>query len=109
MSVYSDFITQLPKADLPMEGVVGHLMASDDGQVVFFELPQGAAVPLHSHGAQWGIVVEGQIELTIGDETKKYGPGDYYHIADGEQHAATVLKPSKIIDVFSEAGRYQAK
>ena len=84
---YPEFIKSLPKADTPMAGVTAHLLAAPTGQVVFFELPAGASVPPHSHGAQWGIVVSGEVELTIGGETKRYKPGDSYFIGDGVEHS----------------------
>ena len=106
---YPEFLKALPKADIPMAGVTAHLMAAPTGQVVFFELPAGASVPPHSHGAQWGIVVSGDIELTIGGETKRYQAGDSYFIGDQVEHAATVFEDSLVIDVFSQPDRYAAK
>ncbi len=108
-SGYPEFIKSWPLADLAFEGVKGYLLAAPQGQAVFFELPAGVQVPPHSHGAQWGIVVSGSIELTIGGETKIYRRGDSYVIGDGEEHAARVLEPSLIIDVFADPDRYQAK
>ena len=32
----------------------------------------------HTHSAQWGIVVEGEMELTIGGATKTYKKGDVF-------------------------------
>ncbi|MCB2226237.1 MAG: cupin domain-containing protein [Desulfarculaceae bacterium] len=106
---YPEFIKSLPKADLPMAGMTAHLMAAPTGQVVFFELPAEASVPPHSHGAQWGIVVSGKVELTIGGETKTYQPGDSYFIGDGVEHAANVFEDSLVIDVFADPNRYTAQ
>ncbi|MGD8563993.1 MAG: cupin domain-containing protein [Desulfarculaceae bacterium] len=106
---YSDFIRKLPQADLPMDGVTGFLLSAPKGQVVFFEIPAGAQVPPHSHGAQWGIVVEGELELTIGGNTRTYTPGDSYAIASGEEHLAVCKTDCRVIDVFADPDRYQAK
>jgi len=109
LAPYPEFIKSLPKADIPMAGVTAHLLAAPSGQVVFFELPAGSTVPPHSHGAQWGIVVHGEIELTIGGRTKTYLAGDSYAIGDGEEHSGKAHTDCLVIDVFSEADRYAAK
>ena len=106
---YPEFILALPKADIPMPGVTAHLMAAPTGQVVFFELPAGASVPPHSHGAQWGIVASGDVELTIGGQTKRYQAGDSYFIGDGVEHSGVIFEDSLVIDVFSQPDRYAAK
>jgi len=106
---YSDFIKALPQADLSLPGVTGYLLTGQNGQACFFELPAGAGVPLHSHGAQWGIVVDGEIELTIDGVTKIYKPGDAYNVGAGVEHAVKVLKDAKAIDVFADNNRYSAK
>ncbi|MCB2190961.1 MAG: cupin domain-containing protein [Deltaproteobacteria bacterium] len=105
-AAFADFIKELPKAALGLAEVTGYLLAGPKGQTVFFDLPAGASVPLHSHGAQWGIVVSGEMELTIGDETKIYRAGECYDIPAGALHGATVLVPSLVIDVFAEPNRY---
>ena len=33
---------------------------------MFYEIPDGVEVPEHAHGAQWGVVLEGTMEFTIG-------------------------------------------
>ena len=60
-------------------------------------------------GAQWGVVLEGRLEFTIGGETKHYGPGDTYFIPAGVAHSA-VIHPGYVgIDVFADANRYAAR
>ena len=102
-------ITRLPEAEIPLSGVQAWISQADDHQVVFFEIAPGQAVPPHSHGEQWGIVVEGEMELTIGGETRRCGPGDSYHIPAGVEHSAKFLSHFRAIDVFADANRYTAK
>jgi quercetin dioxygenase-like cupin family protein len=102
-------IEQLPDVDIPYEGVRGKLLQAGDKQVVFFEIEPIGAVPLHTHGAQWGIVVEGEMELTIGGETKTYRQGDSYFVPAGVEHGATFKTHFKAIDIFDELDRYRAK
>ena len=106
---YPDFITRLPEVDVPLEGVRGWISQAKDRQVVFFDIEPIGEIPPHHHGEQWGIVVEGEMELTIGGETRRYGPGESYHIPAGVVHSAKFLTHFRAIDVFADADRYKAK
>lgn len=95
-----------PKINIPISGVDGYLMQSPYNQLVFFEFNEDTEISLHSHGAQWGIVVEGKIKLTIGGETKTYLKGDSYNIPAEVEHEGIVYKGFKAIDFFEDADRY---
>jgi quercetin dioxygenase-like cupin family protein len=108
---FPDFIRALPGIDVPFpEDVVQtNVVRSDAGLVVFFTFVKDMQLPTHAHGAQWGTVVEGEIEFTIGDETKTYRPGDSYFIPAGTPHGALIKAGTRVIDVFEEADRYRLK
>lgn len=108
---YPDFIRAFPSLDVPFpEDVVqSAVIRSDAGLVAFFTFLKDMELPAHSHGAQWGTVIEGQIELTIGRETKTYTPGDSYDIPAGIEHGARIKAGTRVIDVFEEADRYPIK
>lgn len=106
---YAEFIKALPQADLPLAGVIGHLLAGAHGQVVFFELPAGTKVPPHSHGAQWGIVVKGQFEFVIDGQPHLFQRGDSYFVPAGAVHSADFIEDCLIIEVFADADRYKAR
>ena len=105
---FSDFITKLAALDVPFPDDVVQTAAitSDSGLVVFFTFHRDMDLPLHAHGAQWGTVVEGEIEFTIGNETKIYGRGDRYFIPAGVRHGARIKAGTRVIDAFEEADRY---
>jgi quercetin dioxygenase-like cupin family protein len=107
--MYPEMIESLPDIDLNLKGVRGKLLQAGHQQVVFFELTPEAEIPPHSHGAQWGIVVEGEIELTIGGVARVFKPGDSYTIPAGVIHSARMLTPVKAIDFFNEPARYRPK
>lgn len=102
-------ITGLPEADIPFTGVRGWISQGPDHQVIFMDIEPIGDVAPHSHGEQWGIVVEGKMELTIGGETRLYQPGDSYHIPEGVVHSARFLTHFRVIDVFADRNRYQPK
>ena len=106
-----DIISRLPEAELPFASteVKTSVLQSPHGQLVFFQVFEDMEVPPHSHKAQWGTVLEGEVELTIGGETRTYGPGDSYFIAAGVVHSAKAPAGSKVIDFFEEADHYKLK
>ncbi len=108
---YPDFIKAFPGIDVPFPEDVVQTAAvqSDAGLVAFFSFLKDMELPAHSHGAQWGTVVEGEIEFTIGGETKIYRTGDSYSIAAGVEHSAFIKSGTRVIDVFEEADRYVIK
>ena len=106
---YPDMITGLPRADIPIDGVRGWIAQAPNCQIVFFDIDPIGEIPPHSHGEQWGVVVEGEMELTIEGVTRRYGPGDSYHIPAGAVHGARFLSHFRAIDVFADADRYRPR
>ena len=84
-------------------------IASSPRRTVVGFLGPGSEVPPHSHCAQWGMVVEGGMTLTIGDDTRDYAKGDWYYIPEGVTHAAKVNERMSVIDVFDAPDRYKTK
>ncbi len=103
---YPDIIHSLPEIDLPLADVSGYLLQGENNQLVFFDFKEETLIPEHSHGAQWGIVVDGSIEMTIGEETKTYRKGDSYFIPSKTPHSGIAKKGFKAIDFFEDKGRY---
>jgi quercetin dioxygenase-like cupin family protein len=106
---YPPFIRNLPQADVPLAGVVGKMLQGEHGLAVFFEIEQGAEIPPHSHGEQWGVVLDGDMELTIGGETRRYRPGDSYFIPAGTVHSARFPTRVRVFDLFADRERYNPR
>lgn len=106
---YPDMLRNLPEIDIPLQGIRGWLLQSADKQVVFFDLEPVGEMPPHSHCAQWGLVIDGEMELTIDGETQTYRKGDWYYIPAGAVHSATFLTRVHVIDVFDDPARYTTK
>lgn len=107
--LYPAEIRGLPEADIPFAGVRGWLLQGARSSVAFFDIAAIGQVPPHAHGAQWGIVVEGEMELTIAGETRTYRRGDRYYIPAGTEHSATFKTRSFVIDFFAERDRYRPR
>lgn len=106
---FHDIIKKLPQADISFPGVKGWISQGPAHQVAFLEIEPIGHVPEHSHGAQWGIVVEGEMELTIDGHTRRYRNGDSYFIPAGVRHSANFRTHTLAIDFFDEIERYPLK
>ncbi len=108
-TIYPEMIRNLPEVDIKISGIRGWLMQGGKKQVVFFDIQAGAVVPAHAHCAQWGIMLEGEMVLTISGKAKTYHKGDTYFIPEGAVHSATFPTHINVIDIFDSADRYKAK
>lgn len=106
---FPEFIRALPTVDSPLASLRGWLLQTGQALAMFYEIPDGVDLPDHAHGAQWGVVLAGSIEFTIGGKTRTYSRGDTYYVPDSVVHSA-VIHPGYVgIDVFADADRYSAR
>ena len=107
---YPDVITSLPEADIRFEGAKGWILQGETSQLLFFEFTPDAILPNHSHGyPQWGMVIEGKMQLTVDSKAKVYVKGDEYVIPSAAMHSAKFLAKTRVMDLFSETARYTAR
>jgi quercetin dioxygenase-like cupin family protein len=77
---------------------------SEKSSISFLELPAYSRVPSHHHPSeQIGIVLEGEIQYTIENETKVCGKGAAFVIPPNAHHSLVVVsdKPAKLVDIFT--------
>jgi quercetin dioxygenase-like cupin family protein len=108
-TVYPEMIRNLPEIDIPITGIRGWLLQGGDRQVVFFDIEPIGEMPPHTHCAQWGFMLAGEMALTIGGQTRTYRKGDWYFIPKGTVHSANFLSRVNVIDVFDAPDRYGIK
>lgn len=107
--LFPKMIEKLPEVDISLPGVKGKLFQGRDMQAVFFSLEGTGEIPPHSHQAQWGVILEGEADMTIDGVTRRYRRGDAYYIPAGSVHAIKILGPMKALDFFDEPERYRPK
>jgi len=100
---------KLPKADIPINGLSSYLLQGKEQQLLFMEFENDVVVPEHSHESQWGVVLSGEIELTVEGRKNIFKKGDTYFIAAGAKHSAKIKSGYKDITLFNQKDRYQEK
>jgi quercetin dioxygenase-like cupin family protein len=82
--------------------IAARTCAGDHMLFSFVEIPANGVVAEHSHfHEQMGVVLEGEMNFTIGGETRLLRAGDVFRIPGGVPHSVTVgEKPVKCLDVF---------
>ena len=100
-------IAALPAIAFHVAGVSGHSMKNAEKQVSFFRFEEGTVVPDHSHGAQWGYLVSGEMTLEIDGRIELFTAGDVYYIPAGKKHRTSFSRESFVIDMGDDPDRYQ--
>jgi quercetin dioxygenase-like cupin family protein len=107
---YSGLLPQevfsLPQVEVPVDGVTGFTLNDDEKQVVFFVFEEGVSIPDHSHCAQRGTVLSGEMVLEIEGRTNLYQPGDHYHVPKGVHHRTRFTKRTVVVDMSDDPRRY---
>ena len=71
------------QADIPIEKLKAFLLQGMSQQVLFMEFENNINISEHSHEAQWIVVLDGEIELTIEGKILLLKKGDTYFIPSG--------------------------
>jgi len=76
--------------------------------VSILEIPPFAQIPPHRHpNEQIGVVEAGEMEYTIGEETRLCHAGSAFVIPPNTTHSAVVLSdsPARVLDIFTPPRR----
>lgn len=99
-------IQQLPKVEIPVDGVAGYCLRDDQKQVVFFVFEEGVSFPDHSHCDQRGLVISGEMVIEIEGQSNLYQAGDIYLVPEGVRHRTTFSQRTVLIDMSDSPDRY---
>ena len=106
---FPQIITNLPEADIPIKGIDSYILQGDNQQIIFMDFKNDCKIPEHSHEAQWGAVLNGEIELTINGKYHIFKKGDTYFIPKDVKHSARIKKGYKDLTLFNQMDRYKRK
>ena len=107
--VFPDPISNLPEADIPISGIRAYLSQAENHQLIFMQFEKDADLPEHTHAAQVGFVLDGNIELIIDGNKKEYAKGDIYYIPENVKHSGKIYAGYADITFFNEPDRYKKK
>lgn len=84
-------------------GILMQLLGSGENMnVLHWNLPDKSVIPPHHHvEEQFGYVIKGGFEITIGDETFTIKTGDAYFIPSNVPHSFVTIGETEAIDIFS--------
>jgi len=108
-SIFPEPILNLPEADIPLKGINAYLSQGSNHQIIFMSFSEDVDLPEHSHESQWGIVLEGKIDLIIDGVKNTYQKGDRYFIPKGVKHSGKIYAGYADITFFNEKDRYRQK
>jgi len=106
-NIFPPAICTLPKANIPIDGCTAYLAQEKNNQILYMYFEKDVLLPEHSHRAQWGIVLEGQIEITANGNTHIYCKGDRYYIPENTAHSGKIFAGYADMTFFNEADRYE--
>jgi len=102
-------IRHLPEVDMPFSNYEAYLSQGADHQIIFMRFDEDIDLPEHCHEEQWGIVLEGKIELTIDGKTRIYTKGDRYFIEKDIKHSGKIFSGYADMTFFNQKDRYSTK
>lgn len=108
-AVFPGPIRQMPEADIPLAGAWAALFQGDEAQGLFMQFDEDVELPEHSHGWQWGIVLEGRVDLVIEGAPHSFTRGDRYFIPAGVRHSGKIFAGYADITFFGQKDRYRMK
>jgi quercetin dioxygenase-like cupin family protein len=84
-------------------GVVVRTFWGEQMLASLVDLAAGAVVPLHSHPhEQFGMLLRGEMQMTIAGETRTVQAGDLYIVPGGVEHSVHVsATDAQAIETFS--------
>lgn len=108
-NIFPEIINRHPNANIPIDGLVSKLIQAGDQQFVFMEFDEDTVVAEHSHNAQWGVVLAGEMELSIEGVPRILRKGDSYSIEKDQIHSAKIKKGYRDLTLFDQKDRYKVK
>ncbi len=106
-SIFPGPILNLPEADIPLKGIHAYLSQGSGHQIIFMEFSEDVELPQHAHESQWGVVLEGKIDLVIDSVKHTFTKGDRYFIPEGVKHSGNIYAGYADMTFFNQKDRYK--
>ena len=92
--------TKQLRGQQPLPGWTGRYFDSQNMTFAYYEMTAGASIHPHSHPQEevWHVI-EGELEVTIGDETRVAGPGCVAVVPPDTTHSVRARSAGRAIVV----------
>ena len=108
-NIFPEPILNLPEANIPLDGIKAYLSQGNNHQIIFMQFEKDVELQEHLHESQWGIVLEGRIDLKINGKNFSYKKGDRYFIPNNTKHSGKIYAGYADITFFNQKDRYKPK
>lgn len=82
-------------------GFTGRFVHTGNISIAYWDIKKGASIPSHHHIHEMVVnVIEGELELTVGEETQVLTQGKVATIPGNVPHRAKAVTDCRVIDVF---------
>jgi quercetin dioxygenase-like cupin family protein len=99
---YPDRIRTLPAYDGRFDA---YRLSAEGADVLFASYPRGTRIAPHAHETEnYGVIIRGELILTVQGRDERYGVGDWYHVPAGVEHAARFEQDTDEIEFWFEPG-----
>ena len=108
MAHFPALLRDLPKFAGPFDAFKLEAKSCD---VLFASYPADTAIAPHHHETEnVGVITQGELILAIEGKESRYGPGQWYHIPAGAEHAARFEQETSEIEFWfhRDAGRQRS-
>ena len=84
-----------------LPGFKGRFVHGTDLTIAHWEIDAGSELPMHSHSQEMIInLMEGDMELTLGNETRVLSAGDVVVVPSDVQHGGRAITNCRVVDVW---------
>ncbi len=85
-----------------LPGLFGKFLHGEKSSLAVWEIRKGAVLPLHEHeNEQITYILEGELQMTIGDNTTVFQAGNIQVIPPNVPHSAIALSNCRVIDSWA--------
>ncbi|MHA1909176.1 MAG: cupin domain-containing protein [Candidatus Thorarchaeota archaeon] len=104
---FDNIVKKLPRIKVSVPGVQGWVLQGAEFQAVFFEIEKSTVIPPHSHGPQFGFIIDGNAVFKIDENVNRMTTGDSYYIPEGAVHEIAFDTFTRVVDFFFQKDRYE--
>jgi quercetin dioxygenase-like cupin family protein len=83
-------------------GIRARVVHTERTSQSFVEIDAGCSFPRHQHPHEQSVnVLEGELEITVGNETHRLAPGQVLVIPPDVPHSGRAVTNCRVLDVFA--------